>query len=249
MRLSNWGRVLGMGLIVLTAALPAGAEAQQQAGIRPSDRTIRVTGTGEVEVTPDEARISFAVDTQAETAQAAGEQNARIMERLIAALTAAGIPRGDIETQHYTVHPEYVHEPGMREPRIRGYRATNQVLVKTRELARVGELIDVALGAGANRVNGVSFAVTDRSAVMGEALAEAVQRARRSADAIAAALGVRVGAVLDASTDASPPQPMMYRQRMDMVETAAAAAPTPIEPGEQTVRAMVSLVYAIEGGR
>jgi uncharacterized protein YggE len=212
------------------------------------ERTIRVTGVGEVEVTPDEARISFAVDTSAETAQAAAEQNATTMERLIAALTAAGIPRRDIETQHYMVHPEYVHEEGMREPRIRGYRATNQVLLRTRSLERVGELIDIALRAGANRVDGVSFAVTNPSEVMAAALTEAVERARRSADAIAAALGVRVGPVLDATTSAAPPQPMM-RQEMMAMGGADAAAPTQIQPGEQTVMATVSVVYAIEGGR
>lgn len=229
----------GPGVVMADAQVPTWGH---------GERTIRVSGVGEVDVAPDEARISFAVDTSAETAQAAGAENARVMERVIAALTAAGIPRGDLETQHYTVHPEYVHEQGMREPRIRGYRATNQVVLKTRALTRVGELIDIALGAGANRVDGVSFSVSDPSPVMAEALREAVMRARTQAEAIAAALGVRVGAVLDASTSAAPPQPMMRREMMQAV-AADAAAPTPIEPGEQTVMATVSIVYAIEGGQ
>lgn len=240
-------RAVPLLALALTGTGVAVADAQEPMR-RASERTIRVSAMGEVEVTPDEARISFAVHTWAETAHAAGAANASIMERVIAALTAAGIPRGDLETQHYMIHPEYVHEQGMREPRIRGYRATNQVMLKTRDLARVGELIDIALAAGANRVDGVSFAVSDPSRVIAEALAEAVARARTQAEAIAAALGVRVGAVLDASTNAAPPRPMM-RQEMMAVGAADAPAPTPIEPGEQTVMATVSIIYAIEGGR
>lgn len=249
MNLRDRSGLWAVSVLVLALTGPGVAAVGAQEPARGAgERTIRVTGMGEVEVTPDEARISFAVETSAETAQAAAAQNAEVMERVIAALTAAGIPRGDLETQHYMVHPEYVHEEGRREPRIRGYRATNQVVLETRALERVGELIDIALRAGANRMDGVNFAVTDPSKVMAEALTEAVERARRSADAIAAALGVRVGAVLDASTDAAPPRPMV-RPEMMAARGADAAAPTQIEPGEQTVMAMVSIVYAIDGAR
>lgn len=241
-RTSRVASLLVAGLAVVAVSTAAGQQSAPAA-----ERTIRVSGVGEIQVTPDEARISLAVETMEETAQAAGAANAAIMDQVIAALVGAGIPRGDIETQHYAIHPDYVHDEGRREPRIRGYRAVNQVVVKTRDMERLGELIDLALAADANRVNGVSFAVTDPSRVMAEALTEAVERARRSAEAIAAALGVRLGEVLDASTTAAVAPPVEHRQRMDMAELAA-APPTAIEPGEQTVRATVSLVYAIDGG-
>lgn len=241
---------LGAALLVIGLGCGAAeaAVAQEMGGMH-SARTIRVSGTGETRMTPDEARLTFAVETFEPTAGAAGAENARRMERLVEALTAAGIPRTDIETQHYMVHPEYVHEEGVRDARLRGYRAMNQILVRTRELDRAGELIDVGLAAGANRVDGISFAVTDPAAGVAEALAEAVARARGSAEAIAGALGVRLGQVLDASTHAAPPRPMPYaQQRMDIEVMAATAAPTPIQPGEQTVTATVFLVFAIEGG-
>lgn len=235
--------LVGLAMLGVT---PEAAQAQHAEG-PVSERTIRVTGAGEVQMKPDEARITFAVETMQETARAAGAENARRMDRLISALMAAGVPRGDIETRQYALHPEHVHEEG-REPRLRGYRATNRVVLKTREIGRAGELIDMALAAGANRVDGIHFVVTDPSAGSAEALTEAVARARGSAEAIAAALGVELGEVLDASTSAAPPQGPRYMQRMDM-EAAAASAPTPIEPGEQTLRATVSIVYAIVGGR
>lgn len=241
-------RAAALLTIGLSGAAVEVAVAQEMGGMMHAARTIRVTGIGDTRVTPDEARITFAVETMEPTAAAAGAENARRMDRLMEALIAAGIPRRDIETQHYMVHPEYIHEEGVREPRLRGYRATNQILVRTRDLDRAGELIDVGLAAGANRVDGISFAVTDPSVGMAEALTEAVARARSSAEAIAGALGVRLGEVLDASTSSAPPRPMPYAQRMDMEVMAQAAAPTPIQPGEQTVTATVSIVYAIEGG-
>src|SRR5690606_20759228 len=125
--------------------------------------------------------------------------------------------------------------------------ATNQVTLRTTQLPRVGELIDTALGAGANRVDGVMFELRDADAAQAEATRNAVERARATAQTMASALGVRLGPVLDASTGVGPkiprPVPMARLQAM-----AAAAASTPIEPGEQTVRADVTLVFAIEGG-
>lgn len=234
--------VLGTGV-----ALAAPAFAAAQVGAAPeAERTIRVVGTGEVQATPDEAQVVFAVETFAETARAAGEQNAVVMERVIAALVAAGVPRVSITTTNYSLHPEYVHDEQRQEPRIRGYRASNQVSLRTPELERVGALVDVALGAGANRVDGVSFGLRDAAAAQAEALRRAVADGRAQAEAIAGALGVTLGPVLDASTGAgyAPPVPVV-RYRREVMDMAAAAAPTPMQPGQQTVTAQATLVFAI----
>lgn len=217
----------------------------QQPAAPPAQRTIRVSGTGEARAQPDQARVSFAVETSAPTAKGAGEQNARAMTGVLQALTGAGVPREDLETSNYTLYPDYSRPQPGQEPEIRGYRAVNSVSFETGELARVGPLIDVALGAGANRLSGVSFSLRDSDAVQAEALRHAVARARAAAEAMAAALGVALGPIVDASTDAAPPdfpRPIMRAEAMD-----AAAPPTPIEPGEQTFNATVQLVYAISG--
>lgn len=231
----------------LALQLPAAAMAQvSREGA--AERTIRVSGAGEVEVAPDEARLSFAVETFAETARAAGAENARIMDRVIDALMAAGVPRDEMETRNYALHPDYVHEEGRREPRLRGYRATNQVVLTTRALDRVGELIDVALAAGANRMDGISFRATDTSEAHAEALRRAVANARASAEAIAGAIGEPLGAVQTVTASGMAVPGVQYRARADMEMAAPAAPPTPIQPGEQTVRAHVSVVYFIGGG-
>jgi uncharacterized protein len=212
----------------------------------PSPRTIRVEGTGEVRVAPDEAFIDLAVETLAPTAQAAAEENARRMERVLAALVRAGIPRPEMRTRDYVVYPEYT--PSIRPeqpPEPRGYRVSNRVEVHVRELARLGALLDTALGAGANRVESVRFGLSQPQAAEGEALRQAVARARQSAQVLASALEVRLGPVREASTVSEPPRfiPMGGAH----LEMAADVPTTPLQPQEQTVRATVTLIYAIDG--
>ena len=239
---------VALGVLAGLGGSPPLAAQEPGAPVAASQRTIRVSGMGEARARPDAARLTFAVETFAPTAREAGQQNAATMEQVVAALVAAGVPRSDVETSNYTVFPEYVHDPAQPQAeRIRGYRATNQVTLRTTQLPRVGELIDTALGAGANRVDGVMFELRDADAAQAEATRNAVERARATAQTMASALGVRLGPVLDASTGVGPimprPMPMARMQAMDVAATS-----TPIEPGEQTIRADVTLIFAIEGG-
>ncbi|WP_257451670.1 SIMPL domain-containing protein [Archangium lipolyticum] len=215
-----------------------------------SERTIRVEGLGEVKVGPDEAFIDLGMETLAPTAKAAAEENARKMEKVVQALVKAGIPRGEIETRNYTVYPEF-HPPTKPEeaPKLRGYRVSNTVEVHVRELARVGVLLDTALGAGANRVESVRFGLSKPEVAQGEALRNAVERARQSAQVLATSLGVRLGPVLDASTVTEPERPIPVVARFAMASEAAQDATTPIQPQEQTIQARVTLVFAIEPGQ
>jgi len=240
MRTKTMPAALLLGALTVLASAAAPAEAQ---------RTIRVIGMGEVRVQPDEAHIAFAVETVGTTAQAAGAENARVMDRVIGALVAAGIPRADLETRGYALHPEYAHDEGRREPRIRGYRASNQVLLRTRNLDRVGQYIDVALGAGANRMDGISFQLRDSAPAEQAAIRDAVERGSATARTIAQALGVQLGPIMDAGTtaDVVRPFPVMMDRSYLRMEAAAAAPPTPVQPGEQSVRAQVTLVFAIAG--
>lgn len=236
---------------LLTFALAAGAAplAAQLGSERVVDaRTIRVSGVGEIRAVPDLATLQFAVETVGATAQDASRENAQAMDRVIQALLGAGIRREDISTSGYSLYPEYAQVPrGETEPpRIRGYRASNQVGVRTTQMDRLGQLIDVGITAGANRLSGISFEVRDAQAAQAQALERAVNNARASAETIARALGVTLGPVLDASTMSDPIRPVFRAQaQAAMSMDMAAAAPTPIEPGEQTVHASASLVFQI----
>jgi uncharacterized protein YggE len=236
-------------LAAAAAVLAMGTHAAaQNPGPPPAPQpSIRVTGTGEVRAAPDQAIADFAVETAAANAQEAAAENATRMERVIAALVRAGVPRDRIETRDYNVYPDYDQRPVEQggEPRVRGYRVINTVSATTYEVARVGGLIDAALGAGANRVHGVRFGLRDPQRYRQQAIAEATRRARADAEALAAAMGVRLGMVREAATtDVNVGGPVLMMAREGMMDAAAQAAPTPINPGEQTVRASVMIVYS-----
>lgn len=235
--------------VLLAAAVAATAVAAGRAsGQSPAGPpAIRVSATGEVRAAPDQAVADFAVETVAATAQEAAAQNAQRMERVIAALVRAGVPRERIETRDYSVFPDYDHREG-GEPRIRGYRVNNTVQATLHEIGRVGPVIDAALAAGANRVHGVRFGLRDPQAHRQRAIAEAVRRARADAEALAEALGMALGQVREASTvEAGPVFPVMMEARMEMASDAGMAAPTPVAPAEQVVRATVQVVYTVLG--
>jgi uncharacterized protein YggE len=228
------------------AAVAEGAAAQPQTQAPGREQSIRVTGTGEARARPDQAIADFGVETSAPTAQAAAAENAQRMERVITALVRAGVPRDRIETRDYNVFPDYDPRPmESGEPRVRGYRVMNTVSATMDDIERVGPVIDAALAAGANRVQGVRFGLRDPQAFRQRAIDDAVRRARADAEALAAALGLGLGMVREAYTaDVAMMQPPMM-ERMAMADMAQSAAPTPISAGEQTVRATVVIVYAI----
>ena len=229
--------------LVMVLGGSAGASAQQVV-MQPGGRGIEVVGIGEVEATPDEATLNFAVETSAPTSQEAAQQNAQQMDALIAALVAAGVPRNEIETRNFSIYPEYVTDDRGENPRVRAYRVSNHVSFETTRLAEVGSLIDAGIAAGANRIDGISFGLRNPDAAEAEALREAVANARASAETLAQALGVPLGPILHASTSTNPIRPVpMMMGRAEAVQLQA--FDTPIQPGQQTVQARVTLVFAV----
>lgn len=235
--------------LVAAALLAPGLAAQQP--VPPQEPFLMVTGIGEVRIATDRARLSFMVETQARTAQAAGTANATLMDRVVAALRTAGGTTVLVETGGYDLSPVYRQVPNDQSgiPVIEAYRAVNHVRVRADDVARVGALIDQGVAAGANHIESLTFEAKNPDPARLEAYRVAVAKARAEAEAVATALGVTLGGPLEVQLSAdygSPyPQPM-YRVSMDM---AQASAPTPISPSEQVVRVNVSIRYRLVGGR
>jgi uncharacterized protein YggE len=237
---------IGFWVPRLSAALAALPLAAQQPQPEPA---ITVQGVAEVRVPSDRARLNFMVETQARTAREAAQQNADRMDRVVRALREAGGTTVTVETGGYELHPVYSQigrdESGV--PTIEAYRAVNHVMVRADDLTRVGGLIDAAIGAGSNRISSLTFEARDPEPARLEAVRQAVAKARAEAEAAAGALGVPLGEPLEVNVGMDysyPPPPMpMYREAMGL--DIAQAAPTPIQPGEQVVRANVSVRYRI----
>jgi uncharacterized protein YggE len=230
--------------LALAAASPLAA---QMPPMQP-EPAITVQGMAEVRIPSDRARLSFMVETQTTTAREAAQQNADRMDRVVRALREAGGTTVTVETGGYELHPVYrqIARNETDIPTIEAYRAVNHVMVRADDLARVGGLIDAAITAGANRITALTFEARDTEPARLEAVRLAVAKARAEAEAAAGALGVALGPPLEVNVGMDygyPPPTPMYRQAMAM--DMAQSAPTPIEAGEQTVRANVSVRYRI----
>lgn len=236
-------RFLTVSIGCAALALAGGAAAQQ-----PEPQPfLMVMGTGEARLPSDRARLDFMVETQTPTAREAATQNAERMDRVVRAVREAGGQTVVVETGGYELQPVY-RQPTRENPDIpviEAYRAVNHVRVRADDVARVGALIDAAIGAGANRIAGLSFEAKDPQPARIEALRLAVAKARAEAETVATALGATLGPPLEVNVNADygyPPPVPMYRE---MAMDAAQAAPTPVLPGEQVVRATVNIRYRL----
>jgi uncharacterized protein len=196
---------------------------------------ITVTGVGTVTSVPDEASFTIGVQTQGSSAREALSANSEQMRRVIAAVKSAGVAKGDIKTQDVSVSANYADEG-----RIDGYSARNSVLVKIRDLAQAGGILDAASNAGANEVYGPMLSSSDEDDLQAKALRGAVEDARKKAEALADAAGVRLGRVTSISEGfAGGPQPYYEGVR------ALAKDAAPIEPGTQDSQTTVTVTFAI----
>lgn len=232
------------GTVAAAMGLAAPAPSVGQEAVEPAPGTVRVEATGAVEVEPDRVVLRFAVETVADSAGAAVAANAERMGTVREALEGLGIPSDRIQTSGYHLQPEYAREPPREEsgePRITGYRASNQLRVTVDSASRAGEVIDAAVTAGANRVSGISFESSRAEEAAREALAAAVENARLRAEAIAGAAGRRLGPLVEVTAGGGDGGPI------PMMEMAAArAGGTPIEPGRLTVTERVTAVWRLQ---
>lgn len=217
---------------LLYLLLAAGLSAQQ----RPY---IRATADAAVSATPDQARVTVGVVTVAASAQEASAQNSRLTEAVLAAVRGLLRAGDEVKTVSYSLTPNYNY-PQNQAPVLTGYTATNLVQVTTADLSLVGRIIDTATGAGANRVQSLSFGLKDSQNVESLALRQAAARAKTQADAIAAGLLVRTGAIISA-TEGSQVIPVDVRTP----SLGSGTGTTPIESGLVEVRATVTLELEI----
>jgi hypothetical protein len=220
---------------LLLAALPAAAQ--------EAPRTITVSGMGEVTAVPDMAHVSVGAQSEAATADEALSATSAAVAAALEVLKAAGIEDRDIQTSGISLSPRMVWPTdGNGAPRVDGYVASNQITVRVRDLAELGDVLDAVVKSGANTLGGVSFGLSEPRAAEDAARRAAVEDARARAELYASAAGVTLGAVQQIAED-SFAQPMA---RMMAAEASMAdAAPPPVAPGELTVSARVQVVYAI----
>jgi uncharacterized protein YggE len=234
-------------MALATAPIAAGVAQAQTVPVQApaiGGTRLDVSATGEVTRVPDVAIISAGVQTLQTTATAAIEENAARMERVRAALKRAGIEDRDIQTSSINLNPEYQYDQN-RPPRLTGYRATNTVNVKFRDLKRTGAILDALVAEGANQINGPNLTIDKPESALDEARMKAIANGRARADLYARALGMRVVRLISVSEgggyNVPPPMPMMAQ----MAERSG-GADSKIDPGTQQLTVNVSMSFELQ---
>ena len=231
--------------LILPALIGAMLLAPCAAALAAEARTITVTGEGLASAKPDVAVLTAGVVSQAATAGEALSANSAATMAVIGRFKEDAIESRDIQTSGFSLQPIYVYpkndDGASSPPRITGYTVSNTVAVRVRDLDRLGSVMDKAVAAGANTVNGVEFVVSKQSELLDRARSDAVVDAKRKASLFAAAAGASLGPVVTLSEQSSAPPPRpMYRME------AAAAPAVPIEAGESQLRVEISVTYRLD---
>jgi len=205
---------------------------------------IWVSGTGEVSVTPDIATLSLGIEAQADTVAEAQAQAAVAMEAVMDALAANGVAEKDIQTRYFSIYPVTRWDDYKDETVVTGYRVTNMVTAKIRDVEQAGMVIDAVAAAGGDytRVNNISFSVDDPTPYYEEARQEAMTDARAKAEQLANLAGIGLGKPTYISEGTIYP-PVVYRDAG--MEMMAPEATTPISPGEIELTLTLQVAYAI----
>lgn len=205
-----------------------------------------MTGSGLVTGEPDIATLNLGVSVEKETVAEAREEAAIAMTAVIDSLKTNDIAEKDIQTERFSIYPQYNYTENGRV--LRGYSVNNTVRAKVRELESLSDIIDDAAEAGGDTVvvNNIQFMIEDSTALQTQARALAVKDAEAKAKTLADASGVTLGKPITITeTSYTTPPPVAYAAEAAFADDSARSA-TPIEAGELTVTVNITVVYEIE---
>jgi uncharacterized protein YggE len=239
--------VVGTLLLPYHAQAPAKAQAQPTQ-VSPPLRTVTVSGTGMAEVTPDMAVVTLGVQSDAQTAKEAMTENSSQMEAVMNALRSAGVASTDIKTTSIQLYPRYDTTPVASQPeqptqpnRLTGFTAVNVVELKVRNLANLGAVLDQAVTAGSNQIQGIRFDVSDPVKAVDQAREAAMRDASRKAQQLVSLANTRLGQVLTINESSRVPVPAVA-----VMEMRAADSSVPVSPGTQTITVDLQVTWELQ---
>ncbi len=237
-------KILFIPAIAITAmVLSACGPTTINQAAQPPERTLNVTGLGQVELTPDIAYIYIGVHIEGASASEAVQDNNDQTQTLITTLKNSGVEEKDIRTTNFGIWPSTQYGPdGQALGTV--YMVDNTVYVTVRDLEGLGDLLDAAIEAGANSINSIQFDKADKTEAMKEARAKAVENAKAQAAELAGTAGVDLGKIINVSYYDSQPYP--YFDGKGGGGGGAMEAAVPIQPGQLTLAVNVSLTYEIK---
>lgn len=233
------GVFIAAGLTIAAAVLYA---TTSWAAIERPFPLVTVTGEATSNVAPDLAHATAGVNSEAKTPREAAEANAAAMNGVLAALKQSGIPEGDTRTVRFSIAPLYAQRAREGQPQITGYRVSNHVRVTVRDVAKIGDVLDRLVAAGATNIVGIEFAASEPGRLLDEARAAAFADAKRKAELFARAAGAQIGRAISITEDDARP-PRRFPRSFSLAQDAPANAP--VAPGEETLRVHVTVSFEL----
>ena len=153
----------------------------------PSEQTISVSGSATASSNPDTLVIVLGVESEAKTANESLSQNSNSLNSVISSLTNSGLTEDDIQTSNFSIYPTYDSIKdfnGNWQQVLTGYRVSNILSIQTDKIGSAGDIIDAAVSSGANRVDNVSFQLSDEKLqkISDDLIADAINDATQKAE-------------------------------------------------------------------
>jgi uncharacterized protein YggE len=230
-----------LAVLALAAILTACAPSNITVSSAPAVRSVTVTGSGMVTLTPDIAYISIGVQTQDPSAAKAVSQNNTQAQAVMSAIKGFGVADKDIQTTNFSIYPQQQYD---NNGKITGvtYMVQNTVYVTVRDLSKLGDLLDATVQAGANDISSIQFDVADKTQALSQARKAAVANARAQADELTQATGVQLGDVQTISyADSTPPVALQYAKADGL-----SASSVPVSAGSMQITTTVTIVYGLK---
>jgi len=247
----KWLLAVGLALVLAIGGLAGCSPGNtvlgeiEELNISSQQEGIWVTGQGKVTAVPDIVTLRLGIEAQETSVAEAQTQAAEAMDRVMAALIDNGVAKKDIQTQHFSISRVTKWDRVKEEEVVIGYRVTNIVTAKIRDIDKAGSIIDTVaeVGGDLTRIDSIGFSVDDPSAYYDEARGKAMAEAKAKAMQLAELAGVTLGKPTYISEGIQVPRPIYqpgiaYEERVEAVET-------PISPGEMEISLNIQVVYAI----
>ncbi len=234
--------IFAIALLVLGSLLTACGPSNITVQTQPAERTITVSGTGKVTLTPDIAYVSIGVNTQNASAKDAVAENNTQSQAVITTIKGFGVADKDIKTTDFSIYPQQQYDNNGKLTGVL-YVVNNIVYVTVRDLSKLGDLLDSSVSSGANNINSIQFDLADKTAALTQARQAAVAEASKQADELTKATNVGLGAVQSISySDTTVPIVVQYAK----ADVAAPAASVPVQSGSMEISTTVTIVYGLK---
>ncbi len=220
------------GALIMNVLTPDTIEIVQASS---GDRVISVDGSGEVYIEPDIATINIGLETKNTDASVAQIENNEIMQQITQAMKELNVDEKDIQTVNYNIYRSYEYNNDNQEDQ---FIVNNSFKIIVRDLDNIGLVVDKAVELGANQVNNIQFSVIDQNKAYKEALDLAVMEAKEKAQQLASNLDEKIESVISISENSNN-----YPVFADMGYARSESAMAPIETGQLTIRANVSVKF------